>query len=178
MDELRNDYFEWLISKVCYGVYSTKTSYRKLLIHLHLTPFTYTMMMDENREGDGLYLRELFSNESGYPYNLCVNQGPCTILEMMVGLASRCEIQIMSNQELGDRTGQWFWMMIDNLELSYYRDYRFSKIEVNRKLNRFLERDFKSNGEGGLFVVDDPKQDMRQLEIWYQMCAYLNSIAL
>ena len=34
---------------------------------------------------------------------------PCSVLEMILALAIRCEDTIMANVRYGDRTTQWFW---------------------------------------------------------------------
>ena len=47
---------------------------------------------------------------------------------------------------------------------------------INATLDRFLQRKFKKNGEGSLFTIRDPSKDMRNIDIWYQMCAYLNEV--
>ena len=46
---------------------------------------------------------------------------------------------------------------------------------VDQTLERFLERGYGRNGEGGLFTVDNGR-DMRNTEIWYQMNYYLREI--
>ena len=33
----------------------------------------------------------------------------CSVLEMMIALAIRCEEHIMDDPDVGNRTGQWFW---------------------------------------------------------------------
>ena len=39
---------------------------------------------------------------------------------------------------------------------------------------RFLHRQYKPNGEGGLFTLEHPKYDLRNEEIWYQAMWYLD----
>ena len=55
-------------------------------------------------------------------------------------------------------------------------DARFDRDRVDDILARFLERDYARNGEGGLFTVNLCRQDMRSIEIWYQMACYLKEI--
>jgi hypothetical protein len=38
------------------------------------------------------------------------------------------------------------------------------------RLNRRL---YTTSGYGGLFPLEEPKEDQRKVEIWYQMMAYL-----
>lgn len=75
----------------------------------------------------------------------------------------------MTNYELGDRTGQWFWMMITNLGLNRLDDDNFNEEAAEYFVDRFLNREYEDNGEGGgLFILDHPYQDLRDVEIWVQ----------
>ena len=42
-------------------------------------------------------------------------------------------------------------------------------------IKRFLDRDYEPNGKGGLFTIKNCRQDLRKVEIWYQLCWYLDS---
>ena len=99
---------------------------------------------------------------------------PCSVLEMMVALAIRCEETIMDNPAYGDRTAQWFWGMIRTLGLYSMTDDRFDQEYVDMVIDRFLNRDYEPNGEGGLFKINNCKYDLRKIEIWYQLCWYLD----
>ena len=88
--------------------------------------------MDVNRAADGLNLRERLGFQSG---------NPCSIFEMMVALAVRCEEHIMTNDEIGDRTPLWFWGMIENLGLREMTDDIFDERLVDEVVERFLARD-------------------------------------
>jgi len=39
-----------------------------------------------------------------------------------------------------------------------------------------MDREYSYNGEGGLFAVQHPRRDMRTVELWWQMCWYINTI--
>jgi hypothetical protein len=174
-DELTNEYFEWMYQLVT----NSSMSYRKLLFRLYKIDFTYILPMDENREKDVINLRYRFAYEKAYEDEIVavyLDNRPCSVLEMMIALAIRCEDNIMANPEFGDRTGQWFWIMIKNLGLETMTDFNFSKSRVDLAISNFLKRDYEKNGKGGLFVVDECSNDFRDMEIWYQMCWYLNSI--
>ena len=62
-DEILNEYFEWLYRLVCGDRYSNAISYKKLLVYLHRTEFTYLLSKDKNRAADGVDLRYRFSKE-------------------------------------------------------------------------------------------------------------------
>jgi hypothetical protein len=95
---------------------------------------------------------------------------------MMVALAIECEVTIMDDPNIGDRTGQWFWGMIVNLGLGSMTDYKFDDIYVEGVVRRFLDREYEPNGKGGLFTVKNCRYDLRTVEIWNQMCWYLGTI--
>ena len=178
--EINEDYFEWLYEGMCGNRYSKKISYRKLLEHLHNTNFRYTISNDKNRASDGIDLRYSFALSQG-----CEDEpelitdylkGPCSVFEMMVALAQRCE-SVMDDPKIGDRTGQWFWGMINNLGLGGMNDNRYDKQYVNDVIDTFLDREYKSNGKGGLFTIRNCEYDLREVEIWYQLCWYLDTIS-
>jgi hypothetical protein len=95
---------------------------------------------------------------------------------MMVFLAIRCEETIMDDPGIGDRTRQWFWNMVINLGLGSMTDDNYDKQLVTNVLERFLNREYEPDGTGGLFVVSDRDCDLRDVEIWHQLCWYLDSI--
>lgn len=174
-DKIQNEYFEWLYDLVCKDRYSKQISYRKLLSCLHNTEFTYILRRDRNRAEDGLNLRYRFAlrhhgDEESYL------DGPCSVLEMMIALAIRCEESIMDNPAYGDRTKQWFWGMIVNMGLSSMTDDVFNRQYVEAAVTRLLNREYEPNGKGGLFTIKDCDRDLRTVEIWYQLCWYLDEI--
>lgn len=180
-DELSNEYFEWMCSIVCGNRFSRNISYRKLLMHLHNTKFRYSIPKDENRAEDGVDLRYRFTilhGYSDYEYedtSEYLNE-PCSVLEMMVALAIRCEESIMDNTDFGDRTGQWFWEMIVSLGLGSMSDDTFDRVYVENTIERFLNREYEPNGKGGLFTIKNCDRDLRTMEIWFQLCYYLDTI--
>lgn len=175
-DELNNEYFKWMCQLVCGEQYSKTLSYRKLLRYLNRIEFVYIIEMDGNRAADGMDLRYRFGYEQGYSNPMiatCLDNRPCSVLEMMVALALRCEEHIMEDDEIGDRTGQWFWNMVVSLGLGSMTDTRFDPEYVDDVIERFMDRKYERNGKGGLFTVENTRRDMRSIEIWYQMCMYL-----
>ena len=175
---LREKYFEWLCSKIIDDDSSVK--YSKLMSCLYDTIFVPIMSMDDNRGDDGKNLRYRFGRENNIPSSVILieldDKHNSSILEMMIALSIRCEETIMTDDEYGDRTGEWFWNMIVSLGLGTMNDLRFDEKYVNIVLDRFIKRQYKRNGEGGLFTINGIKKDMRKFEIWYQMCWYLDSI--
>ena len=181
-DIIKREYFNWMYYLMCDNRYFRRKregSYKKLFKKLHNNYFVTIIPMDDNRAADGIDLRYRFGHEMKYSDReiaAYLDNQPCTVLEMIVALAIRCEEHIMEDSEYGDRTAQWFWNMIVSLGLGGMDDshYTIQKAEyVEDCIERFLYRKYERNGEGGLFTVKHPKRDMRNVEIWYQMCMYL-----
>lgn len=104
-------------------------------------------------------------------------EGPCSVLEMMAALAIRIEETIMDNPALGDRTGQWFWGMITTMGLGAMNDNNFDKKSAGNIVNTFLDRQYGSDGDGGLFRIRGVDVDLTKVDIWTQLCWYLDSIS-
>ena len=174
MNKLEEEYFEWLCYKVVDG--SSTIKYSMLMSYLYDSIFVPILIMDDNRSEDGKSLRRRFSIDHNIPGKVVsnyFNNRKCSILEMMVALSIRCEETIMTDEQYGDRTGSWFWNMIESLGLDGMNNARFDTNFVDIVLGNFINRHYKRNGEGGLFTIDGIKKDMRKTEIWYQMCWYL-----
>lgn len=143
------------------------------------TEFTWSIPRDENRAEDGRALRARFMDENDIPYKADSFEmlPSCTVLEMMVGLSLRMEETIMSNPVYGNRTGLWFWTMISNLGLNSQHEENFDEDYVHKRLDIFMSRAYASDGsKGALFIVKNPRKNMRRVDIWYQMSWYLDTI--
>ena len=106
-----------------------------------------------------------------------MGHSPCSMLEMMIAVAVRCEVHIMQDEEFGNRTGQWFWTMIVNLGLDCQTDEHFDECAADAIIAIFTNRLYERNGEGGgLFVIHNSRYDMRTTEIWYQLNYYLSEM--
>lgn len=176
-DEIKNEYYEWLSDIVCGERFSKNISYRKLLMQLHNTKFKHILPRDRNRADDGIDLRYRFAMNRDYGYEIVLNDlnGRCSVLEMLVALSIRCEETIMDDPDYGDRTGQWFWGMINNLGLGHMSDDKFDKDYVNDAVTKFMSREYSPDGKGGLFTIRNCETDLRDVEIWSQLCWYLDS---
>lgn len=170
-DDVINEYFDWL-----YYLVAKRVSYRKLLMHLHNIEFTYLIDKDENRAVDGMNMRWRFACEEGYRDVPECLDGPCSVFEMMIAVAIKCEEDIMDDPGYGDRTAQWFWNMITSLGLGSMNDRNYDREFVDDVIERFLDREYEPDGKGGLFTIRNCDCDLRTIEIFYQMCRYLNTI--
>ena len=172
-EERYPDYFCWLCEMVCVDGRYTDSSYWILAKILWNTDFYWMIDMDENRAADGEGLRyryECIGGTDSY-------DGPCTVLEMMIALADRMDT-VMDELDGECRVPMFFWEMIDNLGLSEYTDEWFNegnddRGEIDHILEEFLERGYDYYGHGGLFPLKNPREDQREVELWYQANAYL-----
>lgn len=182
---LNDLYFEWITSLV-FPDQNSKCSYIRLLEELNNIQFNYTNPFDENRDTDGKDLRTHFAYRANISTDVIrenvVNNEHCSVLEMMIALSFKIENELMSDLSYGDRTAVWFMLMLDNLGLSYYTDqhwtYGVSDIQVQNIIQRFLNRDILPNGDGGLFVLKKPYDDMRNVDIWTQANWYISETYL
>lgn len=175
-EQVKSDYFEWMYDLMCEDRFTRTISYRQLFMFLHDTEFVYFIPYDENRAVDGMTLRYHYCQIHDCEDLEQYLTGPCSVLEMMVALAVRCEESIMDDPTKGDRTSQWFWTMVTNLGLGAQSDDNFNEWLVNDIVTRFLDRDYEPDGRGGLFTVRGWHRDMRTAEIWHQLMAYINTI--
>ena len=178
-NKISEDYFEWLLKSV---TTPNAVSYLKLLRHLHSVTFEYSKPCDRNRASDGCDLRWRYAYVTGQDmiFERIIKKaldGPCTMLEMMIALAFRCEETIMDDPRYGNRVPQWFWGMIKSMGLDTMDDTRFDAKAVNEILERFVQEKYAKDGSGGLFTVRNFQCDLKMLDIWTQMCAYLDSIS-
>ena len=175
--DINSEYFEWMCSLVRDSKPLKNVSYRDLLWYLHSTEFVYIIPMDANRSSDGIDLRYRFGHDNHYEDPViasCLDVNPCSMLEMMVALAFRCEEHIMYDPNKGDMAGRWFWMFIKNLGLGDMCDSRFDESQANSVIWRFLNHDYSPDGKGGLVWIPGCSYDLRSMEIWYQMQRYLS----
>lgn len=176
-EKIVNNYFKWLCNLVCTEEVDGKY-YNKLFAKLHGREFVWLIPIDENRAIDGIGLRTRFADENNIKLNesLYPLDGPCSVLEMMVALSIRCDIDVMYDPNLGERAGDWFWCMISNLGLFKMDDGNFDNRIVELIINKLLDRTYGRNGEGGMFLIRNAKRDLRKVDIWYQMLWYVNSL--
>lgn len=187
MDDITHkNYFMWLCSKV-----GRADDYYFLLKRLFKRNFYSIVPNDDNRALDGLDLRHQFNDEFGcadWAVNIVDGEvmdanldGPCTVLEMLIGLAWRCEWAMMHDDDYGDRTSYWFWQMIKNIGLDEFSDDTYDSsfdIEVDRIIDIAIERRYSRYGKGGFFPLKNYKRnsydDQRNVELWYQLSNWLN----
>lgn len=175
-DTLTDEYLEWIIKRIDTEKNKNVSVYSKLLDFLYSRDFLYKCWSDENRAKYGEDLRYGFGLERGYSYRDIDDHWidkPCSVLEMMVALAIKCEGIVEYDPDDGNHTGYWFWKMIENLGLISMKNSKFDKKKADWIIDRFLNKEYEKDGKGGLFIVHSDK-DMRIADIWYQMLWYLD----
>ena len=163
-------YFEWLLKKVTNNLKTFK--YWKLSEWLFNEPFVWSIRNDENRAVDGLGLRREYIS-TGQTLSRNIADRPCSILEMLIALSIRCDQDILGDPDVY-KGGKLFWIMIDNLGLDVYDDQWFKEDDVADIIDIWLSRRFDTRGNGSIFPCQKPCQNHRKVEIWVQMCDYLN----
>lgn len=169
------DYYQWLLERID-GHKEPYYNYSLLLNELHNIEFTWSIERDENRAFDGKELRFAYMDEENVP-DIFYKEAPCSVLEALIGLSLRCYEDIMWGDEKFHEA-DLFWIMIENLGLMKCDDEHFSRDYIHQQVNKWLSREFKYDGEGSIFPLKHVHRDQRKVEIWLQMCGYLNEYIL
>lgn len=169
MQPLDDAYLTWLYSQI--GSVKLKNrarTYWRLARQLFTKEFIWLVPNDDNRVEDGRDLRfEFLEKEELQSDDDWLNLG-CSVLEMLIGLSRRLSF------EAEGEARDWFWHLMDTLELRECTDRAdWSEEYVDEILNRMVFRTYKPDGTGGLFPLLNPSCDQRDVELWYQMSAYL-----
>ena len=170
---LNERYLNWLISRVePVTNFNPARSHWLMCSELDRFEFTWFIPNDDNRLYDGLDLRQEFIDESegGNVPGAWLSQ-PCSFLEMIIALARRLAFESSPLE-----TDYWFWRMMENLDLRRYIDESFdddARFTVQDAVGRVIERQYNADGRGGLFPLNHPGKDQREVEIWYQSQQYL-----
>lgn len=165
-------YFDWLYAQVCSErARNPSKTYRNLLYILYTKEFVWLVPNDDNRAEDGKYLRFEFLEELGIEVDerdsLWLELG-CSFLEFLVALSRRLEF------ETDIDAGVWFHELLENLGLDGLNDrVDISREDVYDVVDRVIWRTYEPNGQGGLFPLEHTSQNQREIEIWYQLSAYI-----
>lgn len=167
---LDEQYLRWLYSQVL-PIESRKSvrTFWALLRQLYVKEFVWYVPNDDNRLEDGRDLRYEFLALEDLPDDPEWTSLGCSILEMLIGLSRRLAFQMDGEPRF------WFWQLLENIGLDKYNDryYKNSEEEVNEVLERVIWRNYDEDGRGGLFPLRHPDDNQREVELWYQMSAYI-----
>jgi hypothetical protein len=172
VEPLDEQYLRWLYSQVSVvRLKDPRETYWSLLRLLYKKEFIWLIPNDDNRLEDGRDLRMEFVDQEELddvdPDWLTMG---CSMLEMMIGLSRRLNFE----DEIFT-VAEWFWELIANLQMRL-ADYWWKPNNYayfNDLLDKVVWRTYRRNGVGGLFPLKHPEEDQRDVEIWYQLSAYL-----
>ncbi len=173
-DRFGRAYWRWLLTRM------KGRDYQMLFKTLHDIKFQWCpdVPMDAARETDGRYLRRLFEDVSNLEMPPEALSYPASFLEVVVALADSMEDSVMYEPGTKSDSSRWFWLMLDNMGIGDCDDEWFGEafepsLYVRQRVDDVMLRRYSSSGHGGLFPLDDPRKDMRFVDLWYQMNAYV-----
>lgn len=180
MVAIYEDLLEWINDKIL-PIHRHKNLFKRL----YDIEFVPILPLDSNRIQDGVSLRYKYAEEHDIHQDVIdslYDNSTCSVLEMMVGLAYRMEDQFMSDGEYGDRTITWLWVMLKSMGLYYINDDVYSEDpdQFNAIIENivliFLSREYEPDGTGSLFKIPNCQVDLRDTEIWSQMCMFIDRL--
>ena len=154
------------------GIVHPVRPYRKLLLLLDSIAYKWILPMDKNRGMDGVTYRYRVISNAKLQVPLFRVQRDCSVLEMLIALADRCESEY-SGSPGDDHPERIFWLMLHNLQLDIFDDNSYDKERIEEIVARWLSRDYDEHGFGGLFPLETAMEDQRYVEIWQQMLEYV-----
>lgn len=170
LDEL---YLSWLYSQVgSVNSKSPKQTYWSLLRQLYKTEFVWMVPNDDNRVEDGRDLRDEFISKELDAVDQEWAELGCSVLEILIVLS-----RWLSFEAEGEPR-DWFWHILKNLGITekLHNDDRYDE-NVERRVEEIIDtlvwRRYNYDGDGGLFPLKHPDRDQRDVELWYQLNAYL-----
>lgn len=171
-DHSRERYFQWLVPQCRDEHGNPNDSYDTLFNLMFDREFEILMAMDANRAVDGCDLRVEFARSHRFSTDIKEEFGPCTFLEMVIGLSRRLSFSA------GGGAPGWAWQLLSNLELHKMSD-PLSKYRQRKALTIMdvvISRSYLPDGVGGFFPLAYPDEDQTRLELWYQMHAYIEEL--
>lgn len=142
---------------------------------LYNKEFVWVVANDDNRIEDAMDLRREFLLDTRFRTSFSAAQTGQfrhhypTVLEVIVGLSRRLSFEATGIAEV------WAWRLIENLELHKMKDPLTprKREQVEDMLDALIFRTYQPNGVGGFFPLAFSEHDQTQVEIWYQMSAYI-----
>lgn len=178
-------YLKWLLRLINADNYKGK-SYIKLCSLLNKVPFEPVIKLDENRLSDvQSLLRETYIQSQSDWYRLNeqfdeimeLPKCPVSFLELIISLAMRIDLDFMREINGIDNTRIYFWILVRNLGILEFDDEHWGEdaiISIVNRLNIVQDRKYDFNGNGGLFPLEHAEMDQRNVQIWNQLCQFVN----
>ena len=163
-------YFQWLCSHV--KIPDDGRTYNGMLEIMHLREFVWIIGNDENRIEDGRDLRISYLDDSSLnhrEYEKARQTEPVSFLEVLIGLSLR--VAFITGRD----AKEWAWNLIENLRLHRMSDQLDQRQvdKIHDILDTVIWRTYQEDGWGGFFPLTLSNDDQTQVEIWYQMAAYV-----
>lgn len=168
---MNDDYFGWLCALTA-GPRNRKPqkTYFQLLHQLHSRQFSWFVHNDDNRGEDGKELRDEYLDWAQIEGDDFFFSMDASVLEVLIALSRRVAFESYGS------AADWFWKLLENLDLQHYTDSHFNEQvanDVEHTLDVVLDRRYGYDGRGGLFPLRRARTDQRRTELWYQMSAYV-----
>lgn len=162
------DYYTWLTQHV--DIPNGK-KYYDLFEKMHNVEFVWTVPNDDNRVQDAIDLRGEFLDMAGGGE---LTLGGATCLEILISLSRKVAFIASGN----GHSRQWAWTLLKNLGLHRFADplTPFKMKHVDKILHDLVWRDYRADGRGGFFPLQNPEVDQTTVEIWYQLNAYVTEM--
>lgn len=173
---MENPYFKWLCKKVKRKGKNDIT-YTRLLEQLFGKPFYVVIPADENRALDGLNLRNQYIQHTGEEPDILFER--CSWLELLIALSRRISF-VLCEESDSKHASQYFWMLLHNLGIDNLDDNcpgwgdEKAEIYIWNVLKKAENRSYTRSGFGGIFPLKYSQNDQREVEIWYQMHAWIS----
>lgn len=177
-ENVYHDYFDWLCEKVSPS--NCHFQHRELLSILNDIDFIIPVGMpniinDDNRASNGENLRWHYVCDGGSREILELDK-PCSVLELLIAISNEFE-SITDDYYERYNASYWFWMMIENLDLMDMIDGYLDLDKIYENIETFMFRRYDEDGSnGGIIVIPRCHKDLTNMELWNQMCLYLDEM--
>ena len=158
----------------CLGVRSTDEADMDILSG---SVFRLEFMMDGIRIRKifyGSFIRSTDSQRRGAAEVEDMGAWPVSVLEILVALADRFAEDVMGDDPDRDIFKKLFWQMLTNLGIMRFKGTRLDKGRICTIIEIWISRDFEPDGGGSPFPLKNPPADQRRVEIWNQICHYID----
>lgn len=172
-NSLTEGYLRWLAPQIRDKHSNPEKSYVDLLRLMFEKDFEWLIPNDDNRVMDGRDLRSDFCYTRNASLDALSELGEgASFLEVLIGLSRRMAFAA------GGQAYDWAWTFLSNLELQGMSDplTRRKAKQAEDILDACIYRKYKPDGVGGFFPLAWPDEDQTQVELWYQMAAYINEL--
>lgn len=177
---LMSEYYNWLCDKMAFDPRDFEME--SVCSQLMVSPFVATIKEDENLIESALYLRRTFirgygtEDKRGFYRSL----GPCSVLEVICVLLEKMSYSLLGNPLASSDQGALFLELMDNLGLGWINDRAYSHSPeectdyIEDVVSTLIGRTYDYDGEnGGMFPLENPKSDVRNLGLYQQLDEYL-----